>query len=185
VPQAELHVFYGFENWTHSATVQGDDGQLKLIEAIKYNMKCLESQGVHYRGRIPQQDLACEFTSAGSWLYPTWFTETSCITAMEAQAAGLQIVTSPIAALNETVASRGTLIPGDWMSDAYQDAFVAAAVEALNVAKDDPRRAELSQYARVNFSWDDVAAEWSHLMTSMVSSSTSGTLDFPYQGAVA
>ena len=50
---------------------------------------------------------------------------------MEAQAAGLRIVTSSIAALNETVGPRGHLIPGDWLSEEYQKAFLDYVVLEL------------------------------------------------------
>lgn len=187
VPEAELHVFYGFENWEFAARVaarvSNDEAQLKLIAQLKDDMKRLAPLGVQYRGRMPQQDLAREFKSAGAWLYPTWFTETSCITAMEAQAAGLRIVTSPIAALNETVGPRGTMISGDWLSEEYQDHFVEEAVKALNTPANDPKRRQVEKYAQKSFSWDGVAEEWDVLMRQMVNDYNDGTLDFSYKGA--
>jgi hypothetical protein len=39
-------------------------------------------------GMVDQRTLAAAFASAGWWLYPTSFEETSCITAMKAQALG-------------------------------------------------------------------------------------------------
>jgi glycosyltransferase involved in cell wall biosynthesis/SAM-dependent methyltransferase len=185
VPTAELHVFYGFENWEFAARASNDKDQLQLINELKDEMKRLESMGVHYRGRMPQQDLAREFKSAGAWLYPTWFTETSCITAMEAQAAGLRIVTSPIAALTETIGPRGTMIAGDWLSPDYQAKFVDEAVKALSAPVDDPKRCQVENYAFKNFSWDGVAEEWDAMMRQMVDDHNNGTLDFAYKGAAA
>ena len=74
----------------------------------------MEQKGVVAHGRVDQQTLAREMLSAGVWILPTWFCETSCISAMEAQAAGLRIVASKLAALEETVADRGELITEDW-----------------------------------------------------------------------
>jgi len=162
VPDAELHVFYGFDVWRATATGRGDAGQLGLIEELTAQLSNMVSMGVHAHNRVNQQTLATEFCSSGVWAFPTWFTETSCITAMEAQAAGLKIVTSPIAALNETVGPRGTMIPGDWLSEDYQKKFIDATVDAMLNATIDERMA-LMTYAKVNFSWDGVMTEWCNI----------------------
>ena len=83
----------------------------------------------------------------------------NCISAMEAQAAGLRIVTSSIAALNETVGDRGVRLDGDWLSADYQDRFVKAVVVAMQKAGDEDRVA-VASYAREHFNWDVVADQW-------------------------
>ena len=182
VPDAELHVFYGFKNWEYAADVSKDEGQKNLINELKSQMNQLASSGVMFRDRMPQQDLAKEFMSAGVWAYPTWYSETSCISAMEAQAAGLHMVTSPIAALNETASDRATMIHGDWLSDSYSEAFVNATVEAMKNTSEE-KRASLMNYACQNFNWDSVAKEWDSMMKKMVSQAEYGTLEFQYQGS--
>jgi glycosyltransferase involved in cell wall biosynthesis len=165
VPDAELHVFYGFENWRKSATY--DSGQLRLIEEVESKLKELEPLGVVLRGRVPQQDLAQEFLQAGAWLHPTWFTETSCITAMEAQASGLACVTSPIAALVETLGDRGTMISGDWLSANYQRAFIEAAVVALTQTTPEKRIA-VSDYAKKHFDYATLIPEWERMFDELL-----------------
>jgi glycosyltransferase involved in cell wall biosynthesis len=129
VPQAELHLFYGFDNWKKVAA--NDPLAMDSIRLLEEQVK---APGVHYHGRVSQERLTQEFLTAKVWGYSTFFTETSCITAMEAQAAGLHIVTSSIAALPETLAGypKATLIDGEWTSPEYQRKFVAAVVGALN-----------------------------------------------------
>ncbi len=95
----------------------------------------------------------------------------NCLTAMESQAAGLRIVTSPIAALKETVGNRGVMIEGDWMSPEYQSKFVDAAVWALN---NPGNRESLQAYAREHFSWDGVADEWEEMMRELLGDSPHG-----------
>jgi len=160
IPDAELHIFYGFQTWEVSARSANDRGQIELIERLKRTLDEAKSHGVHFHGRVDQVRLAKEFLSSGVWAYPTWFTETSCITAMEAQAAGLHIVTSPIAALNETVADRGLLIHGDWLSADYQAKFVDGVVAAMSKGHDLEFRASQQAYARENFGWDSLAEDW-------------------------
>lgn len=163
VPDAELHVYYGFQTWEACA----DEGQQKLIAYLKGMLRDYESAGVTFHGRISQKALAEEYLKSGVWTYPTWFAETSCISAMEAHAAGLRMVTSPIAALNETVGSRGTMIGGDWLSWDYQSRFVDAVVDAM-IKTDDSDRLQLKSHAMQHFGWDNLANEWGAMFTGFI-----------------
>lgn len=165
VPDAELHLFYGFKNWEYSAQFQ--PGQSELIERIKQQIKLLEADGVVYHDRVSQDQLSEEFLKSGCWIHPTWFSETSCITAMEAQASGLRIVTSSIAALNETVGDRGTLIDGNWASPEYKKQFISAVVEAMN-KEDQSDRDILKTYAEDNFSLDTLTKDWNKMFYDLM-----------------
>lgn len=157
VPQATLHLYYGFKNWKFSA--QYDPKQMELINFIENKIKEMSSLGVVFHDRVNQEQLANEFLGAGAWLHPTWFSETSCITAMEAQAAGLRMVTSNIAALKETAGSRATLLNGEWTSEIYKSQFIDAAINALN-KEDNADRIELQKYATEHFGLDSLAERW-------------------------
>lgn len=165
VPKAELHLYYGFKNWELSA--QHDQGQMNLINFLKQRIKELESHGVFYHDRVNQEQLAEEFLSSGCWIYPTWFSETSCITAMEAQAAGLFTVSSSIAALNETVGKRGVLLDGDWTSQPYKDKFIESVVKSL-LKTSNSERLHLQQYAKKHFGLNDLAKDWSNMLYSLI-----------------
>lgn len=167
VPDAELHVFYGFFNWRSMAAARGDEQQLRAIDQLMAHMKQLEPLGVVFRDKVPQAELAREFQSAGVWAHPTWFSETSCLTAMEAQAAGCRIVTSAIAALKETVGPQfGVLLDGDWMSPEYQAAFVANVVDAMTCPEGEwmRTREKIMARAREDFGLDALAADWVQMM---------------------
>lgn len=165
VPAAELHLYYGFKNWAYSA--QFSPGQPELIERLKQHILELESQGVVYHDRVSQEQLSTEFLSSGAWIHPTWFTETSCITAMEAQAAGLRMITSSIGALNETVSNRGNLISGDWTSQEYKNHFIDFVVKALQ-KDDDSDRLQLQEYASKNFGLQTLAQEWNDMFYNLL-----------------
>lgn len=178
VPGAELHVYYGFKTWEACA----DDNQKVLIQNLKKMLKDYETAGVVYHDRVSQSELADEFLKSGVWAYPTWFSETSCISAMEAQAAGLFTVTSPIAALNETVGPRGAMISGDWLSWDYQSRFVDAVVDAMK--NDDPlRRKAIQAYARSHFGWDSLADEWIDILSDVVQEASDRVMP-PYKGVL-
>jgi 2-polyprenyl-3-methyl-5-hydroxy-6-metoxy-1,4-benzoquinol methylase/glycosyltransferase involved in cell wall biosynthesis len=175
VPDATLHVFYGFELWKACA-LPGSPLQARITQ-LEANIAALAGQGVVMRGKVDQKTLAKEMLSAGVWTYPTWFAETSCITAMEAQAAGLRIVTSPIAALPETAKGAAIFIEGDWLSAVYQEKFVAATVSAMTTPRD-PGFRDIA----TRFSWDGVATEWEALFRSELARKTAQPLA-PYSGA--
>ncbi len=167
VPDAELHVFYGFKTWETSARAGNDSSQLAIIALLRSLLEDGKQHGVHFHDRVDQDRLASEFLQSGVWGYPTWFTETSCITAMEAQAAGLRIVTSPIAALNETVGPRGKMISGDWLSPEYRSAYVDAVVDAM-LKTDEVDRAESANYAAAHFGLDSLAVDWDRMLHRVI-----------------
>lgn len=77
-------------------------------------------------GALTKPQLAALQKSCNLLVYPTEFEEVSCITAMEAMAAGLPMVTSEHAALPETCANSGTILIPLKDGKADEDAFVAA-----------------------------------------------------------
>ena len=164
VPKAELHLMYGFSNWEKLAPHY--PGQAELIQNLKIQIKELESFGVVYHGRISQEKLVEEFES-GCWIYPTWFSETSCISAMEAQAAGCRIITSSIAALNETVADRGILLSGDWVSTEYKNKFIDNVIAAMTI-DDNTDREVVQQYAKKHFCLDKLADNWEIMFYNLI-----------------
>ena len=168
VPNAELHVYYGFDNWEKGAASFGGnaDNQTRRIEHLKAKLE--RTAGVVMHGRVGKVELAQAFLSSGVWTYPTEFTETSCISAMEAQAAGCRIITTPIAALNETVSNRGQLIHGGPSDPSFVERFSAAVVSAMLDGQRVPDdRALLAKYARENFALDSLAEDWDKILREL------------------
>ena len=164
VPDATLDVCYGFGNIDKVLEMTGD---LNLAYVASRCRRGAELPGVTLHGRVDQKTLARLMLGAGVLAYCTPWRETSCITCMEAQAAGMRIVTSDLAALSETVGDRGTLLPGDYLTPAYQEAFVTAVVDAMLVLGDADRKRSMA-YAREHFSWDGVATEWLALFEKLL-----------------
>ena len=105
-PDVKLHVYYGMSGWIAAAKSRGNEQELENIENL---MKQLESFGdrVVLHGRINQAELAKEWKKAWCWFYPTGFTETYCLTAVEAQLSATPILCSNVAALQTTVGEFG------------------------------------------------------------------------------
>lgn len=182
VPDAELHVFYGFFNWRKIAEARNDQDQLRAIDFLEKRMVELAEHGVVYRDKVDQETLAKEFLSAGVWASPHWFSETSCLTAQEAQAAGLRCVTSAIAALNETVGDYGVLLDGDWLSPEYQAQFIDETVRAMTAPEGAWKwtRAEIQERARRDFGLDALADDWLRMMRNLIDELQGAPL-VPYQ----
>jgi glycosyltransferase involved in cell wall biosynthesis len=155
IPDAELHCYYGFEGWARSIELCGENGlpqcSRAALEALKKAVA--ETPGVVMHGRVNQKQLAEAMLGAGVWFYPTWFSETSCITAMEAQAAGLWCVCPPLAALAETVRVN---FWGD------------PAEEVIKSMQSKPFCRESAQITDDRFSLDTLAHDWQKRLTELV-----------------
>ena len=179
VPDAELHVFYGFDNWEKSH----DPGQRALCGQIKAMLQAYEQHGVVHHGRVSAQQLALEQAQSGVWFYPTWFFETSCRTAMEAQLAGLHTITTPRAALPETAQSPLTTWLPDFDDRTFLPRAVEAAVQALTCTLD-TQRAEAQALARQRFSLDALADDWVAMLNKVVEEVERDVLP-PYKAAAS
>ncbi|RIL00057.1 MAG: hypothetical protein DCC75_14070, partial [Proteobacteria bacterium] len=147
---AELHVFSGLNIYD---TQESFKGPLQS-EYEKVAAQLREIPGCTVHGNITQKQLAREFMRSAVFFYPCAFPETSCISALEAQAAGCVCVTSAIAALPETVGDTGILVQGEPGSQE----FTSACVNALDrVLSDDQLFERLSSAARAkvfaDYSW--------------------------------
>lgn len=165
VPNAELHVYYGWENFDKATEISPD--QHKYLEfRQKMDQLFLSSKNVVQHGRINQDELAKEFEKASIWLYPTYFHETYCITAIEAQLGGAIPITNQLAALKETVRN-GIFINGDVTNPEVQKEFVRQTVRVLRM--DPQERRKLQNIVRAKapaISWHDRATSWLDLLRS-------------------
>lgn len=118
-PDATLDVYYGFETW-RKLLAQNKRG-LAVVDYLQGRLESMAGDGVKYHGRVGQKELAEAHKKALIWFYPTKFSETFCITALEAQAAGCCVVTSKLAALAETASFWRSLIEGSNKSPVYQE----------------------------------------------------------------
>ena len=122
---------------------------------------CGETEGVEYKGSISQSKLAKELRAVSILAYPNTFAETSCISVMEAMAAGCQVITSDLGALPETTAGFANLIP---MNPNYSQNFIDATIAALENPTD---RSKQVAFANRNYTWTKRALEWHRFLTKI------------------
>jgi glycosyltransferase involved in cell wall biosynthesis len=175
VPQASLTVFYGFQAArARSFSLSGHWRSLRHHNPLAYwlNRRSIEARmrraGATHLGRIGHLDVAREFLSAGIWAYPTAFPETSCITAMKAQAGGALPVVIPSGAVDETVefgvktSTSANDYPGRHIPPRVYQEWEELLISSLrNPGELEPLRARMAAAARQRFAWETVAREWS------------------------
>lgn len=156
VPDAELHVFYG---WNLFDKVYGDNPERQAWKE-KIN-KLMEQDGITHLGRISHQACTVEHMKAGVWAYPTHFGEISCITAMRGQCYGSIPCVINYAALKETV-KWGVKIEGDIYEPEVKKLYRDALIALLKDEKyQEEVRKDMMEKARSLFSWRKVAEQWS------------------------
>jgi len=158
---AELHVYYGFDTWKKMVEKSPSKVTSLRIAWFVEKLKSLADMGVYYHGRVGQRELAQAQLDSVLWLHPTAFAETSCITAMEAQAAGAVPVTTRLAALAETV-KHGILLDGPNTAESYEAGFLGMVRGLLGPSNG--LRLELAskgrQWALAECDWSTVAKKW-------------------------
>jgi glycosyltransferase involved in cell wall biosynthesis len=175
VPEAHLTVFYGFEaararSFELIRRQRKTWRKLNPVTYWRYRRSveaAMRRANAEHLGRIGHPDVARQLLSAGIWAYPTASTETSCITAMKAQAAGAVPVVIPSGAVGETVqfgaktSTSANDYPGRRLPSRVYDEWEALLISLLqDSAKLDPLRARMAAAARQMFAWETVAHEW-------------------------
>jgi hypothetical protein len=120
-------------------------------------------------GSVSQSDLAAAMKGVSVLAYPNTFAETSCISVMEAMAAGAHVVTSDLGALPETTAGFARFIGGDPMSPRYAEQFVDATVAAIDESDESKLRAQID-YINQQCVWSRRAVEWARWLHELCDS---------------
>ena len=151
VPEAKLHVFYGFGNME----------RFGMHDQIKYYKDMAQARPyIYLRGNVDQDKLRDEFAEAQVWLYPTNFLETFCITALEALATKAYPVTREYGALQDTLKEAkeqgmATLLPHACETEEEIKAYAKEAVAAIKEEKWKNIQFDVEKHA-----WKAVAQEW-------------------------
>lgn len=153
-PDAELHIFYG---WDFFDSAYADNPER---QAWKNSiMEKTKQKGIIWHGRVGKKVLKEWQQNLGIWMYPTWFTEINCITALDCQSNGCVPVTMTLAALDETVQS-GVKLSCDIEDDDCKEEYVKALLDMMG----DEDRWKKEQVKGKEFvkgyEWKEIAKKW-------------------------
>lgn len=171
-PEAEAHIYYGWNMIDKIINIYRQSGQVHYLEQFKasilgqINNLGGEDAGIFTHGRVNQEELANAMYENNFWTYPTSFMETSCITALEVQAAGVIPVTSNLAALKETVAIDGLKVEGWPMNLDYQNQWFNLLSYLIEEADDEELtniRSTGREFA-LKFNWNSAYEKWIKLI---------------------
>lgn len=155
-PRLTLRACYGFDNLDRA----GHPAARRVRAECE---RLMDQPGVTWLGRLPQPEVYREYLSAGLWVYPNTFPETSCCVSMEAQACGAIPVFNPTWALADNV-RHGSAIEGDPNDPLVEARYVG---EILRWARDpglqQECRREMMGWARGRFSWDRIVAQYEEM----------------------
>jgi predicted O-methyltransferase YrrM len=125
-PSATLYIYADVNNkWSNDVEPAKMNEIKKLLQEYKKRNNGL---GIHYCGWVGKKELAEAWLSSDFWFYPCTFMETFCLTALEAASSKTLAITNDLAALQNTVGSRGVVINGDattykWQNEALKQIF--------------------------------------------------------------
>jgi len=155
IPECRLKIFSSMAIYGETDPYEG------LYETAR------KLDGVEYVGALSQVRLADELAGIDYWTYPSTFPETSCISAMEAMAAGCGIISTELGALPETCAGFGALM--DLQPDItpiVAGRFAAHVVNSISNLSWFDREGQVA-YARA-CNWDARAKEWEDYLGSLI-----------------
>lgn len=164
-PNIKLHVFYGFYNWISAVNKRNNKQEMESIENLKKQIEDLKEYVV-FHDRVNQVNLSKEWRKAWAWFYPTNFTESSCITAREAQLSFTPTICSNVAALQTTVGDFGYRVFSNPYSKEAREEFLSKIVELYH-NKDIWVEACLKSNEAVKnkeYSWDRVWKLWENFV---------------------
>jgi glycosyltransferase involved in cell wall biosynthesis len=164
IPAATLRIFSGL------STTRGgiDDNQYKELHE-----KCLSMERVDYVGPVSQPDLARALSETAALAYPSTYPETSCISAMEAMAAGALVLTTSLGALPETLSGFGRITAARDDQHILATEFAAITIAALNDIQRDPAKAAFEREAQIahvrkHYTWPPRALEWQSWLFDLI-----------------
>ena len=138
-----------------------DDQLGKKYENI-FN-ECKNTKNVNYFGYLENKKVIDLLKKTHIFAHPSIWPETSCIAAIEAMAAGCEVVTTNLGALNETCSPFGKIINFEKRPEDLEIKYKDALLESIKNYWSDKTQKKLklqSETINSTYSWDIRAAEW-------------------------
>ena len=125
--------------------------------------ECKNTKNVNYSGFVENNKIIELLKNMHIYSFPSIWPETSCISAIEAMAAGCEIVTSNLGALYETCAPFATFVGFDSNFDNFEKKYQKALENSVKNfwSKENQKKIRLQQEViNLTYSWAVRSKEW-------------------------
>ena len=125
--------------------------------------ECKNTKNVNYFGFLKNEKIIEQLKKTHIFTHPSIWPETSCIAAIESMAAGCEVVTTNLGALNETCSPFGKMINFEKRPEDLEIKYSEALLDSIKNFWSDTTQKKLKlQRETINttYSWDVRSAEW-------------------------
>jgi len=136
---------------------------------------CKNTKNVNYIGFLDNKKVIDLLKKTHIFSYPSIWPETSCISAIEAMAAGCEVVTTNLGALYETCSPFGTFVNFDRNFDNLEKRYTEVLLHSIKNYWSDENQNKLKlQRESINatYSWDIRSVEWKNFFDQTRKSKT-------------
>ena len=124
---------------------------------------CKDMKNVNYLGYQKHEELIKLLQKTHIFAYPSCWIETSCISAIEAMAAGCQVVTSNLGALYETCSPFGRLVHFNQNLNIFEQLYEQELNNSIKhywSTENQKKLVNQSQVINENYNWKNRSQEW-------------------------
>ena len=125
--------------------------------------ECENTKNVNYLGFVENNKIINLLKSMHIYAFPSVWPETSCISAIEAMAAGCEIVSSNLGALYETCAPFGTFVTFDRNFENFEKKYQKVLEKSIKNfwSEENQKKIKLQQEViNLTYSWSTRSKEW-------------------------
>ena len=129
--------------------------------------ECKNTKNVNYLGFVENNKIIELLKNMHIYSFPSIWPETSCISAIEAMAAGCEIVTSNLGALYETCAPFATFVGFDSNFDNFEKKYQKALENSVKNfwSKENQKKIRFQQEViNLTYSWNARSQEWIYFL---------------------
>ena len=132
--------------------------------------ECKNTKNVNYFGFLKNEEIIQQLKKMHIFAHPSIWPETSCIAAIEAMAAGCEVVTTDLGALSETCAPFGKIINFEKEPEDLEIKYNEALLNSIKNFWSDKTQKKLKlQRETINatYSWDKRSVEWKNFFNEI------------------
>ena len=132
--------------------------------------ECKNTKNVNYFGFLKNEEIIQQLKKMHIFAHPSIWPETSCIAAIEAMAAGCEVVTTDLGALSETCSPFGKIINFEKEPEDLEIKYNEALLNSIKNFWTDKTQKKLKlQRETINatYSWDKRSVEWKNFFNEI------------------